>query len=138
MKSKSKNKTRVVIDTNVLVSALWSKHNRVTEILTLVINDALLVCYDAAIMQEYQDVLSRPNLAFRFEESRVNEIINKIKTDGLAVAVKPSKIILADESDRIFYDVAKSCNAYLITANIKHYPNERFIINPFDFIKLPD
>ncbi|MCL1858677.1 MAG: putative toxin-antitoxin system toxin component, PIN family [Oscillospiraceae bacterium] len=133
---KSDDKIKVVIDTNVLVSALWSKHNRVTEILSLVINDALLACYDVAVMQEYQEVLSRPNLAFHFEKSRVNEIINKIKIDGLSVVVRSSSMPLKDESDRAFYDVAKACNAYLITSNIRHYPNEPFIVDPFDFIKL--
>lgn len=134
---KSLDKTKIVIDTNVLVSALWSKNNRVTEILSLVINDVLLACYDVAVMREYKEVLSRPNLAFHFEKSRVDEIINKIKIDGLSVAVRPSSLPeFTDESDRIFYDVAKACGAYLITSNIRHYPDEPFIINPFDFLKL--
>ena len=129
---------RVVIDTNVLVSVLWSRNNRLSQIITAVINDKLVACYNAAIMNEYEDVLSRPKLAFHFEKSRVDEIINKIKVDGLSVVVKPSSIMLPDESDRIFYDVAKACDAYLITKNLQDFPSETFILPPEQFLYLID
>jgi len=125
---------RVVIDTNVLVSALWSDNNRLVRVLTLIISDSLTPCYNAEIMQEYQEVLARPHLAFHFSEARVSEIINKIRFSGLCVAVKPSTIPLIDESDRYFYDVAKSCEAILITGNRKHYPDEPFIMTPSQFL----
>jgi len=127
---------RVVLDTNVLVSALWSANNRLAQILALVIDGSLLLCYDAEIIVEYEEVLSRPHLAFRFAESRVDEIIGKIKADGLCVVVKPSTMPLVDEDDRCFYDVAKSCNAILITGNAKHYPVEPFIMSPAGFLDL--
>jgi putative PIN family toxin of toxin-antitoxin system len=129
---------KVVIDTNVLVSALWSRNNRLSQIISAVINDKLVACYNADIMAEYQDVLSRPKLAFHFEKSRVDEIINKIKIDGISVAVKPSSIPLPDESDRVFYDVAKVCEAYLITKNLQDFPSETFIIPPDQILYLID
>ena len=127
---------RVVIDTNVLVSALWSKNNRLSQIISTVINDKLTACYNAAIMDEYLDVLSRPKLAFHFEKSRVDEILNKIKIDGLSVVVTPSSMPFADESDRVFYDVAAACDAYLITKNLKDFPSKTFIITPDQFLPL--
>ena len=127
---------RVVIDTNVLVSALWSKNNRLAQIISAVIADKLTACYNAAIMAEYEDVLSRPKLAFRFEKSRVDEIINKIKIDGLSVAVVPSSIPMPDENDRVFYDVAKACDAYLITKNLQDFPSATFILPPDQFLYL--
>ena len=125
---------RVVLDTNVLVSAFWSEHNRLTRIIDMLVSGILLPCYCQEIIQEYQDVLSRPRLAFHFEEASVNEIINKIKADGICVAVRPSSIPLIDESDRIFYDVAVACGAQLVTGNIKHYPKKPFILTPFEFL----
>lgn len=127
---------RIVMDTNVLVSALWSANNRLTHILAKIIDNSLLPCYDAEIMQEYEEVLSRPHLAFRFPEAKVDEIIGKIKTDGLCVVVKPSTIPLIDEDDRCFYDVAKACNAMLITGNVKHYPADPFVLSPAQFLEL--
>jgi len=125
---------RVVIDTNVLVSAFWSKHNRLAQIVALVMSGTLLPCYNAEIMREYQEVLSRPHLAFHFEEANINEIIGRIKADGLCVAIKPSTVPFIDESDRVFYDVAQACGAYLITGNTRHYPAEPFIMTPFAFL----
>jgi len=129
---------RVVIDTNVLVSALWSRNNRLSQIISAVINDKLIACYNAAIMAEYEDVLSRPKLAFHFEKSRVDEILNKMKIDGLSVVVIPSSMPLPDEDDRVFYDVAKACDAYLITKNLQDFPSASFILPPDQFLYLID
>jgi len=128
----------VVIDTNVLVSALWSKNSKSTKILALILNDSLIPCFNAEIMQEYREVLARPHLVFRFNEAGVEEIIGKITADGLSVVVKPSSTPFIDESDRVFYDVAIACSAYLITGNIKYFPNEPFILPPSQFLALLD
>jgi hypothetical protein len=34
-----------------------------------------------------------------------------------------------------FYDIAKAADAILITGNIKHYPDEPFILTPAAFIQ---
>ena len=128
--------TKVVLDTNVLISALWSKNGKPAQILTLILSDLLILCYSSEIFQEYQDVLARPHLAFHFKEARVEEIFEKIIGDGLSVVVKPSSIPFIDEDDRVFYDVAKACGAYLITGNSKHFPDEPFILSPSDFLAL--
>ena len=125
---------RVVIDTNVLVSALWSRNNRLSQIIELVISGGVMPCYSVEIMREYQDVLSRPKLAFRFASADVGEIIERIKSDGMCVVVTPSSEPFVDESDREFYDVAKACEAILITGNGKHYPNEPFVMSPAEFL----
>jgi hypothetical protein len=44
---------------------------------------------------------------------------------------------MADESDRKFFDAAKTCGAVLITGNKKHYPPEPFILSPAEFLSLP-
>jgi len=129
---------KVVIDTNVLVSALWSKSGKSTQILTLVLNNSLIPCFNAEIMQEYQEVLARPHFVFRFSEAGAEEIIGKIKADGLSVVVKPSSTPFIDESDRVFYDVAIACSAYLITGNTKHFPDKPFVLPPSLFLALLD
>ena len=126
---------RVVLDTNVLVSALWSANNRLAQILTMVIEGFLLPCYNTEIMQEYQEVLSRPHLAFRFAEAKVDEILDKIRVDGLCITVAPSTIPFVDEDDRCFFDVAEACGAILVTGNAKHYPNVEFVMTPAQFLE---
>ena len=34
---------------------------------------------------------------------------------------------MKDEKDRVFYDLAKSCRARLVTGNIKHYPVDELV-----------
>jgi len=57
---------------------------------------------------------------------------------GNGVLVDPivSKVTLPDESDRMFYDAALENNAILITGNLKHYPNEKFIMTPTQFLDM--
>jgi hypothetical protein len=55
----------------------------------------------------------------------------------MLVAPLQSDIPLCDESDRKFYDAAKTCGAVLVTGNSKHYPVEveDFIKTPASFVK---
>jgi hypothetical protein len=43
---------------------------------------------------------------------------------------------MPDETDRKFYDVAQSVNAWLITGNIRHYPPDPFVMLPAEFLRL--
>jgi len=45
---------------------------------------------------------------------------------------------MPDESDRIFYDAAKAVNAYLVTGNQKHYPENTQIVTPARFEKFSE
>jgi len=126
---------KVVLDTNILVSGLWSANTQLASILEMVIKNILTPCYNSEIMKEYREVLARPHLAFRFKEARVDEILKKIVSDGMSVVVAPSKINFVDNDDRCFYDVAVVCDAILITGNLKHYPKKSFIMSPSQFLK---
>lgn len=57
-------KFMVVIDTNVLVSALLSKHDdaATVQILNLVFDGTIIPVYNAEILDEYCNVLHRKNL----------------------------------------------------------------------------
>ena len=125
---------KVVLDTNVLVSALWTPAGNASTIVNLIFSDNLIPCFDQNILDEYKAVLSRPRLTF--SQDKVNKLINEITSRGLSATVMPSKIQLPDETDRKFYDVAKFFKAYLITGNTKHFPNASFITNPAGFLKI--
>ena len=53
-----------VIDTNILVSALWSRNGAPARILSLIISGELIPCYDYRILCEYREVLTRPKFKF--------------------------------------------------------------------------
>ena len=125
---------KVVLDTNVLVSALWTPAGNASAIINLVLTDKIIPCFDQSILNEYRAVLFRPRLSF--SAGMADELLDEITGRGLLVVALPSTITLPDESDRKFYDTAGYCKAYLITGNIRHYPNDPLIVSPARFIEI--
>lgn len=122
----------IVLDTNVLVSALWSAGSKPGEVVNAVIVRRFTACYDYRILDEYTKVLRRPK--FKFKEWEINALLDPIIKNGISVMPEPfPDIPFTDESDKKFFEVAKFCNAYLVTGNIKHYPKDSYIITVADF-----
>jgi len=132
-KRKPKPATKVVLDTNILVSSLLVEEGNCATILKFVMRRKILVFYNADILDEYRRVLNYPTLAF--EPHRIGTHLNLIFRKGLVMKSKKSTIKMIDESDRVFYDLHKTAGAILITGNAKHYPpKEKSIMNPADFL----
>ena len=130
---------KVVLDTNVLVSALLAG-GPPAAIADLIANGRLRPFYNDAIIGEYWNVLHRRK--FGFQVSHIDRLLGAIIRTGVAVKVSaPSNFPMADEEDRKFYDVAKTSLATLITGNMKHFPKKPFIVTPADFLRtyqMPD
>jgi putative PIN family toxin of toxin-antitoxin system len=125
---------RAVLDTNVLVSALMSPLGNPARIYRMFFAGALVLVYNESILSEYEDVLHRPYLRISTEDA--DKVLNAIKLHGEHVESTPSTFPMTDEDDRAFYDTAKSSDAYLVTGNTRHYPNESFILTPIEFLEL--
>ena len=124
----------LVLDTNVLVSSLLA-NGPPAVIIDLVAEAKLTPFYNDLIISEYWSVLKRSK--FGFHPMQVSRLIDDIVRAGIAVEViTPSAIRMPDESDRIFYDIARESGSILITGNLKHFPRESFILAPVDFLKL--
>lgn len=92
----------------------------------------LKLCHDYRILTEYRDVLSRPK--FKFSSWQVDFLMETFEHDGISVSPPPLlNVPFSDESDRMFYEVAKFCNAPLVTGNLKHFPTEDFVITVSDY-----
>jgi len=125
---------KVVLDTNVVVSALMSPAGNPARILDMIFNGIIQVYHSESILFEYKDVLTRPSLKILPEKAnRFFEIVCEI---GTSVELIISTVQLPHENDRAFYDTARRCAAILITGNIKHYPAEDFIMTPREFLDL--
>ena len=123
-----------VIDTNVLVSALWKPAGNASFILSQVLNGTIIPCHDYRIIAEYQDVLNRPK--FGFSPLLVKMLLDTIIRDGISVIPDPlPDAPVGDEDDMAFYEVAAFCKAPLITGNLKHYPADPLVTSPADFCK---
>ena len=128
-------KMKIVVDTNVIVSALMNSNGVPARIITMILDKKLEVNFDNRIVFEYADVLSREE--FGFTSEMIAKFIDHIKNNGSYVNSDSSKINFTDETDKKFYEVYKSAKAqYLITGNIKHFPNEPRIVTPRKFLDL--
>ncbi len=126
-----------VIDTNVLVSALFSRHPdaATVQIIEKVYTGEIIPLYSNSILEEYEEVLCRPK--FHFSASIVRTLIASIKTNGISVEPSPTGVELPDMDDLVFYEVVmekQTDNAYLVTGNIRHFPKEPFIVTPNEML----
>ena len=125
---------KVVVDTNVIVSALINANGAPAKILSLILNGKIKLLYDNRILFEYIEVLSRKEFGFSAES--INDIMDFFRSEGDFISAEPQKAKFTDEADKKFYEVYKTGGAqYLITGNKKHYPVDNAIIVPKDFLE---
>ncbi|MDR1147425.1 MAG: putative toxin-antitoxin system toxin component, PIN family [Spirochaetaceae bacterium] len=73
---------RVVLDTNVLVSALWTPLGNPSTIVSLMLSDKITPYFDYRILAEYHAVLKRPKLSF--SNNDVDKLLAEIERRGLS------------------------------------------------------
>jgi predicted nucleic acid-binding protein len=89
----------------------------------------IISLYSAEILDEYYNVLRRDK--FPFSEDDINGMLSAIEKYGICVDAASSGEILPDMKDLPFYEVVlekQDDDAYLITGNIKHFPQKPFIV----------
>ena len=128
---------KVVIDTNVLVSAFLSPYGKPADILRLLLTEKLQLCYDTRIVSEYREVLQRPRFGFNLQ--RIDIILNFLKSSGELITASRVPVSLPDPDDLPFLEVALSGKAdCLITGNRKHFPASQcrgiLIMTPGQFL----
>jgi uncharacterized protein len=129
---------RLVIDTNVLVSAAIKPAGLQRTVLLLAVTKPARLYVSRSILEEYREVLGRPELQIR-KGSR-QELLQLIKKCSYTTIPARRLEITIDPDDNIFLECADAAHAdYLITGNLRHFP--RFwkrtkIITPREFIGL--
>jgi len=122
----------VVIDTNVLVSALLNADGVPAKILNLVFERKINIVCDSRLVSEYNNVLHRAKFGFATE--LINSILGFIVMESVFVKALPCELEFSDNDDKKFYEVFNTKQAdFLITGNIKHFPIEKNIVNPKTF-----
>ena len=112
---------RIVLDTNVLVSALLNVHGAPAQVLDLVRQGFLTLCTDARIDGEYEEVLSRPD--FPFDPGDVVMLIRFLRGSSELTAARPLTLCLPDPDDEPFLEVAAQGRVdALVTGNMRHFP----------------
>ena len=130
---------RVVIDTNVVVSANLVDEDPSAAILSLAIDKKIRMFVSAAVLAEYEEVLHRPRL--KFDAKRIEASLADIRdTAELVQPIHNIEEIKKDEPDNRFLECADAAGAeYIITGNTKHFPRvfENIkIVTPQKFLEL--
>ena len=128
---------KAVIDTNVLVSGLWTHDPEAPtkKVLSALLAGDFVFLQNDQIVAEYIDVLNREK--FNFDKEEVSRLIEYIRCAGVALQPCHSNASFPDPDDRIFYEVALAePNARLVTGNLKHYPISPIVVTPSQFCKL--
>ncbi len=114
--------TRVVLDTNILISALLSPQGPPAQVFLMTVLDPDTQLYVSGdIFAEYEEVLRRPR--FSRSDSEILAALRIIREKGFWV--KPSEKVRAcsDPDDDIFLECAYAAAAhYLVTGNAKDFP----------------
>ena len=112
---------RLVIDTNVLVSAALKPESIQRTALVLAVTKPARFYVSRPILVEYADVLARPELSIR--KGVRQQLLQLIKNDSHIVAPLRRLEVAGDPDDNMFIECADAAQAdYLVTGNQKHFP----------------
>ena len=132
------DKFYAVIDTNVIVSAVISKHldSNPVKVFRAITEDRIVPLFNNEILAEYREVLSRPK--FHIEQGLINTVLQMFELGGLNLdRTAAAGEFFPDPKDIVFYEVALTKDdSFLVTGNIKHFPSKPFVITPAEMVSL--
>lgn len=128
---------KVILDTNVLVSALLKENSLPAFIVALIRKKKIRLCISKEIVEEYEEVLKREK--FHGIKSEVAPLLTSLRKGSILVEPKGKINDAVDPDDNNFLECAMEAKAdFLITGNKKHFPHRSFhhthIVSPKDFI----
>ena len=130
---------KLVVDTNLVVSALLKPQSNPALIISLILRGDCLLCLTDHIITEYVEVLAREKFQ-RLDRAKVTELLSKLKKLALWVAPKVSlDEMVQDPADNAFLECAVEAKAkFFITGNIHHFPFKKYrqalIVTPAEFM----
>jgi len=130
---------RLVVDTNVLVSAALKPDILQRTTLLLAITKPGRLYISTPVLEEYAEVLTRPELSIR--KGLRLQLLQLIRNRGHLVTPSRHIEVTSDPDDNIFLECALAAKAhYLVTGNTDHFPKKRWkytsVITPRMFINI--
>lgn len=127
-----------VIDTNVVVSALFKPDSVPGKIVNHALHGKIIPLLHEKIFSEYTEVFNRPK--FNFSQEQIKRVLNGMVERGIFIDAKDFDEALPDPKDKIFYCVLmttrEDVEAYLVTGNLKHFPIKPFIVTPRELLDI--
>ena len=129
---------RIVVDTNLVVSAILKPDGLERTVLLLALTKPARLYISPAILSEYGWVMSRP--ALRTPMAGRRRLLQLIRNRAHVVVPKYRIRAAADPDDDIFLECADAARAdYLITGNLRHFPEfwkYTKVVSSRDFINI--
>lgn len=129
---------RLVLDTNVIVSAALKPDGLPRAVLTLALTHPARLYLSPQMFAEYKQVLARPKLKIR-RGLRI-QLLQLIRNHARFVQPKQSLEIANDTDDNKFLECADVARAdYLVTGNLRHFPRywkNTKVISPADLLTI--
>jgi putative PIN family toxin of toxin-antitoxin system len=129
---------RLVLDTNIVVSAALKPDGLQRTVLLLAITKPARLYVSPPILLEYRTVLARPEFGIR-KGLRI-ELLQLVKNRAHLVSPSQSLQITIDPGDDIFLECSDAARAdYLVTGNQRHFPKfwkKTKIISSREFIDI--
>jgi putative PIN family toxin of toxin-antitoxin system len=128
---------RVVLDTNVVVSALLQPQSAPSRAFLMTIAGTMVqLCVSGDVYAEYEEVIQRPK--FNRSEAVIEQTLRTIRQNGLWVKPSESVRVCSDPDDDIFLECAQAARAhYLLSGNLKDFPvkwAQTQIVTPRQFL----
>jgi putative PIN family toxin of toxin-antitoxin system len=112
---------RVVLDTNVLISAALKPGGLEAALVNDILGGRFEVWVTNEVWAEYEEVLARPKFAGVRAESR--RILDSLQSEAHQTTSRTRATAATDEDDNRFLECAEAAEAhYLISGNLRHYP----------------
>jgi uncharacterized protein len=129
---------RLVIDTNVQISAALKPEGLQRAVLLLAITKPARLYVSRPILAEYRSVLGRPEL--RIRKGIRQQLLQLIKNHSHTVVPTRHLEVTSDPDDNIFLECADAAGAdYLVTGNPRHFPRfwkKTKVVTSREFINL--
>ena len=130
---------RIVIDTNVIVSALIQKSYPYKIINNLFIEGKIALCVSESLMAEYYEVLRRPKFAmFSGFAARAEALLADIETNSIMYIPQITLDLISDKDDNMILELADACSAdFIITGNTTDFTFPKYkntqIVTPKEY-----
>jgi uncharacterized protein len=129
---------RLVVDTNVLVSAALRPLGLQRTVFRLAITKPARLYVSEPILGEYRDMLARPEL--RIRKGLRQPLLQLVKNRARLVVPSRAVFVTQDQDDNKFLECADAAGAdYLVTGNQRHHPRfwkKTKVITPREFIDI--
>lgn len=133
---------QIILDTNVLLSALRSQFGASFRLLSLIEDSRFQINLSVALVLEYEDVLKRPDVNLKLTHQEIDDVLDFLcQNANLCEIFYLWRPTLRDPKDDFLLELAVESNSdYIVTFNTKDFAeSDKFgikAIKPSDFLRI--